>query len=83
MGIVTNVLGAPVTGPAKGVFWILKKVYEAAYDEFYDPSSIKRQLIELEDQLDAGHITEEEFEEVEVVLLQRLKEAARAKAEGQ
>ena len=75
--------GGPVTWPAKGVFWILKKVYEAAHDEFYDPSSIKRQLIELEDQLDAGHITEEEFEEVEVVLLQRLKEAARAKAEGQ
>jgi len=76
MGLVANILGAPVAGPAKGVFWILRKVYDAAYDEFYDPASIKQQLIDLETQLDAGEISEDEFEEVEYILLVRLKEVS-------
>lgn len=80
MGLVTTILGAPVSGPTKGVFWILRKVYDSAYEEFYDPASIKQQLIDLEARLDAGEMTEDEFEEIEYVLLVRLKEATERQA---
>ncbi|MEM0986765.1 MAG: gas vesicle protein GvpG [Pseudomonadota bacterium] len=80
MGLLTTLLGAPVLGPVKGARWIVGKVYDAAYDEFYDPASIKRQLLALEAQLDAGEITEDQFEAVELELLQRLKEAKQMQA---
>lgn len=82
MGLITGILGAPVTGPAGGVFWVLRKIYDAAYTEFYDPASIKRQLVDLEKQLEAGELSEDEFEELEIVLLERLRDATQLEAGG-
>ncbi len=79
MGLLTTLIGWPVLGPLKGAQWAIEQVHDAAYKELYDPAAIKRQLIALEARLEAGEITEEAFEEVELELLQRLK-AARAQS---
>jgi hypothetical protein len=82
MGLLSTLLGVPVTGPINGTGWVLRKLYETAHEEFYDPASIKRQLVALETQLDAGEITEEQFEEIELALLHRLREAASGTGRG-
>lgn len=76
MGLLKTLIGWPVLGPVNGAKWAITQVHDAAYKELYDPSAIKRQLIDLEARLDAGEISEEEFEEVELELLQRLKSVA-------
>lgn len=68
-----KLLLAPVTAPLGATLWLSKKVHEAAETELNDPAEIKRELTRLEAQLEAGEITEEAFEEVELVLLTRLK----------
>jgi hypothetical protein len=75
MGLLTSLLTLPVAGPIKGALWVMGQVHEAAEAEFYDPGAIKRALVTLERQLDAGEIDEETFEEAEALLLDRLDAA--------
>ena len=75
MGLLTSLLTLPVAGPIKGALWVMRQVHEAAEAEFYDPGAIKRALVALERQLDAGEIDEETFEQAEALLLDRLDAA--------
>lgn len=75
MGLLTSLLTLPVAGPIKGALWVMEQVHEAAEAEFYDPGAIKRALVVLERQLDAGEIDEETFEQAEALLLDRLEAA--------
>ncbi|MGF1544568.1 MAG: gas vesicle protein GvpG [Parvularculaceae bacterium] len=77
IGLLTKLIAAPALAPAKSAAWAIRQVHDAAYKELYDPESIKRQLIELERQLEAGEIDEETFEELELALLTRLRDASR------
>jgi cytochrome c-type biogenesis protein CcmH/NrfG len=73
MGLLMKLLTVPVSGPLAGLMFIGEKLAEAADKEAFDPDAIKRQLVALEKQLDAGLISEEVFEEAELVLLQQLR----------
>jgi hypothetical protein len=75
MGIFSSLLSLPVTAPLSGVAWVAAKLTEAAEAQFYNPEVIKNTLAGLEEQLVAGLITEDQYEEQEMVLLLRLKEA--------
>ena len=72
MGLISRLVTLPATGPAHGVWWVLQTLTDAAEAEFYNPDAIKKQLVALEMQLD---MTEDDYEEQEIVLLTRLKEA--------
>ncbi len=74
MGILTSSLTFPVSVPLRGVGWIARKIAEAAEAEYYDPAHVQTALRALEERLDAGEITESQFEQEEEVLLARLKE---------
>ncbi len=76
MGLISNLLLLPLTGPGKGALWVARQVHEAADKEISDPASIRRALRALEVQLEAGEIDEETFEEAEIVLLRRLQPGA-------
>lgn len=78
MGLLTTLLTLPVTGPVKTAWWIAEKLHEQALNTLNDPAEIKRALVRLEAQLDAGELTEEEFEALELELLTRLRDAKRA-----
>ncbi len=80
MGLLTTLLTLPVSGPLAGLMFIGEKLAEAADKEAFDPDAIKRQLVALEKQLDAGVITEEAFEEAELILLNQLRETMLARA---
>lgn len=57
---------------AKGLYHVFKTIHDQAYDELYDPEKIKQALIHLQLKLEMGAITEEEYDEAEEVLLDRL-----------
>ncbi len=75
MGILSTLLTFPVSGPMKAAQWVVEEIHDLAKREYSDPAFIRKQLAELEAQLEAGALTEDEFEEIELVLLTRLKDA--------
>lgn len=76
MGLLRSLLTLPVAGPAAGALWVARQVHEAADREIHDPAAIRRTLRALEQELEAGRIDEETFEEAEHVLLLRLRGAS-------
>jgi len=69
MFLVDDILFSPV----KGINWIFKKIHELAEEELSgEADRIRDNLTELYMQLETGEITEEEFEQQEAVLLDRL-----------
>lgn len=77
MGILTTLLTLPVSAPLNTALWIGQKIHEHALETMNDPAEIKRQILALEQQLDAGEITEEAYEEAELALLTRLRDIQR------
>lgn len=68
-----SLLTFPLTGPLYGLLWVAEQLHEQARRELYDPERIRRQLTELELQLDLGQISEEEYEAAETALLEQLR----------
>ena len=81
MGFVFDLLTSPVLGPIRGVHWLATKVTEAAEGEVLDESKVRGGLLELQMRLEMGEITEEEYDEQERVLVERLNTIREAKAE--
>jgi cytochrome c-type biogenesis protein CcmH/NrfG len=71
MGLLSEVLLLPMA-PARLALWAMDRVVEVAEREYGDPTAVRRQLAELNRQLDAGSISEEEFDRCEDELLDRL-----------
>ena len=74
MGLLTNILFFPVTGPVAGIKWSLRKVQQVVDEELTDDSTIKQELMELQMQLELGDIDDDEYVRREAVLMQRLRE---------
>jgi hypothetical protein len=72
VGLLLDILAAPVMLPAKGLLFIFEKIKEQAENELLDEGKIRQQLLELQMLLDLGEITEEEFYQAEEELLDRL-----------
>jgi len=77
-----KLLAAPITAPLNSALWVAEKIHEAALDAYTDPAEIRRALGRLERQLLAGEISEDAYEEAELLLLQRLQGRGRSDAEG-
>lgn len=73
MGLLKSLILLPVKGPMDGALWVTKKINEAAEKEFNDPAMLRKTLQALEDDLMAGRITEDAYDEAETQLLVRLK----------
>ena len=81
MGFVFDLLTAPVLGPIKGVHWLARKLEEQAVNDLLDEGRVRGELLELQERLEMGEITEEEYDEQETVLLEWLNYIREAKAE--
>ena len=71
MFILDNIFKAS----AKGLFKVFETIHDQAYDELHDPQKIKEALIQLQLKLEMEEITEEEYEQAEEILLDRLDQA--------
>jgi hypothetical protein len=74
MGLLTNILFFPVTGPLAGIRWTLRKVGQVVDEELTDDSAIKQELMELQMQLELGDIDDVEYVRREAELMARLRE---------
>lgn len=77
-----KLLTAPITAPLDTVTWLGKKLADKADEELNDTEELKRQLVALEARLEAGELTEEEFEELELDLVRRLQAASQRMKEA-
>jgi len=76
MGLITGLLTLPIA-PVRGVIWVAEKLDDTAERELHDPGVLRTQLAVLNQELENGDISPEEFEREEERLLDRLH-AARA-----
>ncbi|HZI43340.1 MAG TPA: gas vesicle protein GvpG [Gemmatimonadaceae bacterium] len=74
MGLLSNILFFPVTGPVAGIRWALGKVQTVVEEELTDDSSVKQGLMELQMLLELGDIDDAEYVRREAALMQRLRE---------
>ena len=74
MGLLTNILFFPVTGPVAGIRWSLDKVMRVVEDELTDDSAVKQELMELQMLLELGDIDDAEYVRGEAELMQRLRD---------
>jgi gas vesicle protein GvpG len=72
MGLLTDLLLLPVTGPTRGLIFILEQIREQADAELFDQDAIEEELLALSLRHDLGEIGEAEFAAQENELLQRL-----------
>jgi len=72
VGLVTGIVGLPLL-PLKGVIWVAERIQEEAEAQYYDPVRIRAQLDEIEEAVRNGTLSEEEGEELEDQLLDRLQ----------
>lgn len=72
MGLISEVLLLPAA-PFRGTAWVLQQVADEAERQYRDPSVVQRELAELEQQLLAGEIDDDEFDQREDELLARLE----------
>ncbi|MFH9822343.1 MULTISPECIES: gas vesicle protein GvpG [Streptomyces] len=79
MGLISEVLLLPFA-PVRGTSWVIQQVVREAERIYYDPATVRAELSRLEEQLEAGEITEEEFDRMEDELLDRLDIAMRRNA---
>lgn len=77
MGLIGEVLLLPFA-PVRGSGWAIGQVLREAERIYYDPATVRAELAALEEQLEAGEITEEEFDSREDELLDRLETGLRS-----
>ncbi|MET9450586.1 gas vesicle protein GvpG [Streptomyces cinerochromogenes] len=77
MGLIGEVLMLPFA-PVRGSAWAIRQVLREAERIYYDPATVRAELARLEEQLEAGEITAEEFDQREDELLDRLETAMRS-----
>lgn len=74
MGLLSNLLFFPVTGPVAGIRWSLRKVAQVVDEELTDDTPIKEELLELQMQQELGDIDDVEYLRREAQLMARLRE---------
>ena len=73
MWIVRGLLTLPIKGPVIGGLWVALKGHDSAQAELNDPVSLRKSLVQLEQRLLAGDISEDDYDEAETTLLLRIK----------
>ena len=74
MGLISNLLFFPVTGPVAGIRWTLGQVQRVVEEELTDDTTVKQELMELQMQLELGDIDDAEYLVREGELMRRLRE---------
>ena len=74
MGLLTNLLFFPVTGPVAGIRWSLRKVQQVVEEELTDDTPVKQELMEIQMQLELGDIDDAEYVRREAEIMARLRE---------
>ncbi len=75
MGLLSGILLFPVTGPARGLYFILEQIRDQVdAEEDEAGSQVKAELMDLALRYELGEISEQAYAEQESALLERLNE---------
>jgi hypothetical protein len=74
MGLLSKLLLFPVAAPVAGIRWSLGQVQKVVEEELTDDEPVKRELMELQMQLELGDIDDDEYVRREAELMVRLRE---------
>ncbi len=74
MGLLSNLLFFPVTGPVAGIKWTLGNLQRIVEEELTDDAPIRQQLMELQMQVELGDVDDAEYAVREAELMARLRE---------
>ena len=80
MGLFTALVTLPLA-PVRGAAWVVEQVAEEAERQLYDESRIRRELLQLEIDHDAGLLSDAAYKEQADELLGRMAEARERRAE--
>lgn len=69
------------TWPVDGLMYVFQEIADRAEAELYDEDAVKADLAALYTQVEAGTLSEEEFEPKELALVERLEDIQRRKRE--
>ncbi len=72
MGLLSNLLLFPVTGPVHGVRFLLEQIQAQANAELLDEGRVQAELMSLSVRYDLGEISDAEYEEQEEALFEEL-----------
>jgi hypothetical protein len=72
VGLISEVFLLPFA-PVRGSGWVIRQVLSEAERLYYDPATVRAELGQLEERLEAGEIDEETFDRQEDELLDRLE----------
>jgi len=67
--------------PLRGLLRVFEEIAERAEQELYNEDAVKAELMELYKRLEAGSISEEDFNQQEAALVERLEEIEEHKRE--
>jgi Gas vesicle protein G len=71
VGLVSGLLTLPLA-PVRMVAWAAEQLYEQAYEQEFSEAAIRRQLAAAQEDLESGILTEQEYDDVEEALIERL-----------
>jgi hypothetical protein len=71
MGLITGPLTLPLA-PVRGTVWIAERLYEQSELEESDESSLRADLLELDEMRESGALGEAELDQAENELIERL-----------
>jgi hypothetical protein len=74
MGLLTNLLFFPVTGPIAGIRWSMAQVQKVVEEELTDDAPVKQDLMELQMQLELGDVDDAEYVRREAEIMARLRD---------
>jgi len=72
LGRIAALLALPFVGPLRATAWVAGQLVDAAEKEAFDPARVEAALLALERRLEAGEITEDQFEAAEAEQLELL-----------
>ena len=81
MGLLSGLLLLPVTGPVRGLQFVLEQIKAQVDAELLDEGRVQAELMTLSLRRDLGEISDAEYESQETALLEQLN-AIRAYKEG-
>jgi hypothetical protein len=74
MGLLSNLLFFPFTGPIAGIRWSLRQVAQVVDEELTDDSAIRQEMMELQMQVELGEVDDAEYVRREAEIMARLRE---------
>ena len=80
MGLLRRLLLLPLA-PVEGVTWLSQQLLAEAERQYYDEGAIHAALQDLRADLEAGAVSQEDHDEIEEQLLERLLEARARQAD--